>query len=93
MIDNLRRLVSGTTTEAINIKRFCVPNACFERSNERGENGTVDVYDIEYGDETTYDKTQNTAKDTAFNVITIDTKSKKIYATNYGAGIDREIDY
>jgi hypothetical protein len=34
-----------------------------------------------------------TAEDTSFNVITIDPVARKIYADNYGAGIDREIDY
>jgi hypothetical protein len=96
-VDYLRRLVSGSTTEAISIKRFCIPNACFERSNERGENGlesgTDGVFDIEYGEETSYEKVAGTEKDTAFCVVTIDTVARKIYADCYGAGIDREISY
>lgn len=92
-VDNLRRLVSGTTTEPIDIKRICIPNACFDRSNERGENGAVDVYDIEYGESTTYRKVAGTGKDTAFCVVTIDTVARKIYADAYGAGYDRVISY
>lgn len=96
-VDYLRRLVSDTTTEPITIKRFCIPNACFERSNERGENGlesgTDGVYDIEYGEETSYEKVAGTSQDTAFCVVTIDTVTRKIYADCYGAGIDREINY
>ena len=40
-----------------------------------------------------YAKTQGTAKSTSFCVITIDRKNKKVYATVYGAGYDREISY
>lgn len=97
-VDYLRRLIEGTsTTEAITIKRFCIPNACFERSNERGENGlesgTDGVYDIEYGEATSYEKVAGTAQDTAFCVVTIDPVERKIYANCYGAGYDREISY
>ena len=96
-VDYLRRLVSDTTTEPITIKRFCIPNACFERSNERGENGlesgTDGVYDIEYGEEISCEKVAGTSQDTAFCVVTIDIVARKIYADCYGAGIDREISY
>ncbi len=91
--DNLRRLVSGNTTEAIELKRFCIPNACFTRTNEKGENTTVEILDIEYGEATSYEKTAGTAQDTAFCVVTVDTAARKIYADHYGAGYDREIDY
>lgn len=97
-VDNLRRLIAGTTTtEAIGVKRFCIPNACFDRSNERGENGlesgTDGVYDIEYGEATTYKKVAGTAQDTAFCVVTVDVVARTIYADCYGAGIDRIINY
>lgn len=98
-VDYLRKLVDGstTTTEPITVQRFCIPNACFERTNERGENGLESgsdgVFDIEYGEAISYEKTAGTAKDTAFCVVTIDTAARKIYAHAYGAGYDREIDY
>lgn len=98
-VDYLRKLVDGstTTTEPITVQRFCIPNACFERTNERGENGLESgsdgVFDIEYGEAISYEKTAGTAKDTAFCVVTIDTAARKIYAHAYGAGYDRVIDY
>ena len=97
-VDNLRRYVGKNEvgedkTEAIDIKRFCIPNACFERNNERGGNNAADAFDIEYGEDTTYVKVAGTANDTAFCVVTIDTVARKIYADAYGAGYDREIDY
>lgn len=93
-VDNLRYLVNGSTTEPIGIKRICIPNACFLRSNERGTPAdTADVFDIDYGEDITYNKTAGTAKDTAFCVITVDTKQRKVYANCYGAGYDRIIDY
>jgi hypothetical protein len=93
-VDYLRRLVEGTaTTEAIGIERFCIPNACFERSNEKGENDTTEVWDIEYGETTSYEKVEGTAKDTSFCAVTVDTVARKIYANCYGAGYDREISY
>ena len=92
--DNLRRLITGTaTTEPIAVKRFCIPNACFTRTNEKGENDTTDILDIEYGEETSYEKVANTAQDTAFCVVTVDIVTRKIYADCYGAGYDREISY
>ena len=92
--DNLRRLITGTaTTEPISVKRFCIPNACFTRTNEKGENNKTDILDIEYGEETSYEKVANTAQDTAFCVVTVDIVTQKIYADCYGAGYDREISY
>ena len=92
--DNLRRLITGTaTTEPISVKRFCIPNACFTRTNEKGENNKTDILDIEYGEETSYEKVANTAQDTAFCVVTVDIVTRKIYADCYGAGYDREISY
>lgn len=45
------------------------------------------------GDPVYYPKTQGTAESTSFCVITIDRKNRKVHATAYGAGIDREISY
>lgn len=85
--------VNSSASDKIDINRVCVPNACFSRSNERGENGQLDQGDIEYGETTSYEKVAGTAEDTAFNVITIDPVARKIYADNYGAGVDRVISY
>ncbi|MCH5297803.1 MAG: metallophosphoesterase [Ruminococcus sp.] len=56
-----------------------VPNAC-----NNGEKQSTDG--------NTYNKTVNTANDTAFNVITVDRENSKIHAFCYGAGYDREFD-
>lgn len=93
-VDNLRYYVSDTETAPISIKRIGIPNACFTRNNERGTPAdTVDVFDIDFGEDTTYNKTAGTAEDTAFCVITVDTKERMIYADHYGAGYSREIEY
>ena len=74
------------------IKRIAIPNACYYRNNEYGQNGTTENADgTEFGEETTYSKIANSAQDTAFCVVTIDLANKKVYADHYGAGYDREI--
>lgn len=94
LVDNLHRYTgNGNVTEPINIKRFTIPNACFTRTNEKGENDHVDILDIEYGETTSYEKVANTAQDTAFCVVTVDTVARKIYADCYGAGCDRTFTY
>lgn len=75
------------------IKRICIPNASFLRSNEQGQNNKTDSNYIEFGEDITYEKIADTEKDTAFNVVTIDRENEIIYCTNYGAGYDREIRY
>ena len=74
------------------IPRIAVPNVCFYRNNEYGQNGGAENAEgIEFGEETTYAKTAKSAEDTAFCVITIDREAGKIYADHYGAGYDRVI--
>ena len=63
------------------IKRICIPNACFWRNNERNQESV------------TYDKTPDSAEDTAFCVVTIDFAEQKIYVDHYGAGYDRVVPY
>lgn len=80
------------------VKRIAIPNACFWRSNECGQNGVPErvdpVYgDIEYGEAVTYSKTANSAEDTAFCVVTINFEEEKIYVDHYGAGYDRVVSY
>lgn len=73
--------ISGTS-----IKRIAIPNACFGRNNEYGRGGN-----LVHGEDTTYNKTENTGKSTAFCVIGIDKESGRIYADCYGAGYDRVV--
>ena len=80
------------TTSEFDAVRVAIPNACFLRNNEYGQNSGTEVDDIEYGD-VTYNKTAGTAQDTAFCVVVIDRSNKVIHAFCYGAGIDREISY
>lgn len=71
--------------------RIAVPNMCFSRNNEYGQNGKNEYYGIEFGENTTYNKTAGTANDTAFVVNVINPSQQKIYSYCYGAGYDREI--
>lgn len=75
--------LSGST-----VKRIAIPNACFARTNEYGEGGN-----LTYGDATSYEKTDGTAKNTSFCLVSIDLDKEMIYADCYGAGIDRVISY
>ena len=81
------------TTKEFNAMRVAIPNMCFARNNEYGQNSGTEVYDIEYGETTSYNKTAGTANDTAFCVVVIDRASKIIHAFCYGAGIDREVSF
>lgn len=71
--------------------RIAVPNMCFSRNNEYGQNNKLEYYGIEFGETTTYNKTANSANDTAFVVNVINPSQQKIYSYCYGAGYDREI--
>ena len=86
----LNAIASGTGKE-YNIWRVATPNMCFARNNEYGTNGSAEYYGIEFGETTTYNKTANSAKDTAFVVNVINPSQQKIYSYCYGAGYDREI--
>ena len=71
--------------------RIAIPNMCFSRNNEYGQNNKAEYYGIEFGEETTYNKTAGTANDTAFVVNVVNPSEEKIYSFCYGAGYDREI--
>ena len=86
----LNSISSGAGTE-YNVWRVATPNMCFARNNEYGENGNTEYYGIEFGEMTTYNKTANSAKDTAFVVNVINPSEEKIHSFCYGAGYDREI--
>ena len=88
-VDSLYRVVSNVGT-AYDAKKVCVPNASYYRNNYYGD---TSFYGFTYSDSTTYDKTINTGKDTAFVVNVIDLDNKVIYSYCYGAGTDRTISY
>ena len=71
--------------------RIAIPNMCFARNNEYGQNGNAEYYGIEFGETTTYNKTANSSNDTAFVVNVVNPSQQKIYSYCYGAGYDREI--
>ena len=76
--------ISGTS-----VKRIAIPNASYGRNNEYGQSGNT-----EFGEETTYNKTDDgTGKNTSFCAVTIDLTEKIIYADCFGAGYDRIISY
>ena len=71
--------------------RIAVPNMCFARNNEYGQNNKAEYYGIEFGEDTTYNKTANSANDTAFVVNVCNPSQQKVYSFCYGAGYDREV--
>lgn len=80
------------TVAGTDIPRIAVPNVCFYRNNEYGQNGGAEnSQGIEFGEEVTYGKTAGTAEDTAFCVITLDRGSGRVYADHYGAGYSRVV--
>lgn len=94
IIANLHGHVHTYTQDVItgtDIPRLAIPNACFYRNNEYGQNaGAENSEGIEFGTTTTYNKTAGTANDTAFCVLTLDRDAGMLYLDKYGAGIDRE---
>lgn len=85
-------LIHGKAGSA-NIVRMGTPNACYSRNNEYGSTAYGEDFRAKYGETTTYSKTANSAKDTAFCVYTIDFADEIVYATCYGAGYDRTMSY
>ena len=71
--------------------RFCVPNMCDGRYNEKYTSkwGEVD----KNGEQVKHTKVIGTADETSFNIVSIDRKNKKIYAHIFGAGVDRIMSY
>lgn len=91
-VDTIKAGSVGSLT-ATTVKRIAIPNACFARTNEYGENTGVDSNGMEFGEETSYKKTDGTAQNTAFCLVSIDLDEEIIYADCYGAGYDRVISY
>jgi hypothetical protein len=86
----MQRKIDGTYTD-IDAWEICIPNACYTRNNQYKGNTNARI--ARYSTETTYNKSDEDGLRTSFNLVTIDLDNKIIYADNYGAGIDREIDY
>ena len=75
----LNSISSGTGTP-YNVWRVATPNMCFARNNEYGQNGNAEYYGIEFGEDTTYNKTANSANDTAFVVNVCNPSQQKVYS-------------
>lgn len=84
------RLYSNITGSLVQYDawRVCVPNGEFNRENSYGE-----ILGINWGEDTVYPKTYNTANGTSFVVNVINPSEQKIYSFCYGAGYDRVIGY
>lgn len=80
---------SGNTE--FDVLRIATPNMFYFHNNEFGSNEGADSNGIEFGEATTYEKTHDTADDTAFVVNVINPTEGKIHSFCYGAGYDREI--
>lgn len=92
-VDYINCGTAGNLTQTT-VKRIAIPNACYARTNEYGENTDTDSNGIEFGEETSYEKNDNSeGKNTAFCVVTIELDSGIIYADCFGAGYDRSISY
>lgn len=95
-IHNFRIELMGTN----GVPSATIPNGCFGRNNEYGTySGYSDEIHANFGDtdengnQRQFNKTAGTAEETAFNVVVVDRKNRKVHCFNYGAGIDRVIDY
>ena len=70
----------------------CIPNASFYNNNFYSDKAYTQAENLTYGEADTYNKTVNTANDTAFCVVVADRLTGKIQAYHYGAGVDRIIE-
>lgn len=75
----------GTPFDAF---RIATPSGIFFRNNEYAGKP---LYGIDFGETTTYTKTANTGKDTAFVVNVYDPTKGLIHSFCYGAGYDRVV--
>lgn len=89
-VDYLNRIVNNVGVP-YTVKRIAVPNMCFVRNNEYGQNSGAEYYGIEFGETATYSKTADSGEDTAFCVVVVNPSEEKVYAICYGAGYDREV--
>ena len=81
--------VSFITSEKIPL--VTIPNAGYYDNNFYASAEYTNAENTAYGETQTYDKTVNSAEDTAFCVVVLDKSTGEIDAIHYGAGIDRNI--
>lgn len=74
----------STSVGTVGVYRMATPEACIDRANQ---------YDNIWSEETTYNKTKDSANDTSFVIYCVDLETKEINAVCYGAGYDRRINY
>lgn len=74
-----------------NIPLVAIPNAGYYDNNFYKSSSYTNAENDAYGDEKTYNKTENSETDTAFCVIVLDKATGVINAVHYGAGVDRSI--
>ncbi len=80
------------TVAGTSIPRIAVPNVSPFRCNEYGQNGRPENAEgIEFGESETWEKTAESAEDTAFCVFTVDREAGVVYADHYGAGYSRAV--
>lgn len=77
-------MVNPSDGNRSDVLRIATPSSCYNREN---------TYEGVWGEDTNYDKTKDTAKDTAFCIYCIDLDTCTIKSICYGAGYDREIEY
>ena len=95
-LHNFRSETLGTN----NVLSITIPNACFGRNNEYGTSSSYsEEIHAKYGDidkngvQRKFNKTSDSSDDTAFNIVVIDWLNSMIHCFNYGAGIDRIINF
>ena len=88
-VDKLYSVADSVGT-AYDAWKVAMPNACFYRNNA---SASATFWGITYGDQTAYDKTAGTAKDTAFTVNVLNPSDQALHSFCYGAGKDRTIGY
>lgn len=78
--------VSNNQGTEFDAYRLATPSGTFYRNNDYAN---TTIYGINFGEETTYTKTANSGKDTAFVVNVYNPSNKIIHSFCYGAGYDR----
>lgn len=79
---HLHNLLNGTIA-GTSIHRWCVPNVCYDYSNTYPG----------WQEPTTYNKTADTANDTALLILSINLDTMELNRTHYGAGYSDTTDY
>ena len=88
---------NGEPTQDTNgVLTITIPNACYGRNNEYGTSSSSDddtkarFGDAENGIQRQFNKKVGTEEDTAFNVVVVDRRYRKIHCINYGAGPEED---